>query len=142
MDAWRIQPMMLRLILAMLLLLATTVLQAQCVPGPNYHCVATTPCGPGVTTFAYIPNLLTVVEGDTVEFQANSCHPLRQVVGPNPNTSPVPGGLACASEPCIQVMGAAQMPVFHFLCTNHITAVMRGDITILPRSIFAGGFEG
>ena len=123
-----------RVVIAMMLLVGSGVLQAQCVPGSNYHCV-------GVSGLAYVPNVLTVIEGDTVEFEASSFHPLRQVINPFPSTTPVAGGLSCEGASCIQVMEATQMPAFHFICTNHIQAVMRGDITILPRVIFVGGFE-
>lgn len=119
---------------AMVLLVGSGVLQAQCVPAPNYHCV-------DVSGFAYVPNVLTVIEGDTVEFQASSFHPLRQVINPFPSTTPVPGGLLCEGPPCIRMMGVRQMPAFHFICTNHIQDVMRGDITILGRALFVGGFE-
>lgn len=130
----RIAGMTERSALAIMLLVGSGVLQAQCVPGPNYHCVE-------ISGLAYVPNVLTVIEGDTVEFAASSFHPLRQVINPVPSTTPVPGGLSCEGTPCIRMMGVRQMPAFHFICTNHIQAVMRGDITILPRALFAGGFE-
>jgi hypothetical protein len=131
-----------RLIIALVLLLASSVLQAQCKPGPNYHCV-------DIAGFAYVPNLLTVVEGDTVEFAASSFHPLRQVIRALPSTTGVVGGLLCESEsePCVQVMDATIIdadgqPIFHFICVTHATTdVMRGDITILPRNLFVNGFE-
>ncbi len=133
--------MRLRLIiaLALVLLLASNLLQAQCVPGPNYHCV-------DIAGFGYVPNLLTVVEGDTVEFAASSFHPLRQVIRAFPSTTAVNNGLLCESEPCVQVMDATIIdadgqPIFHFICVNHIKDVMRGDITILPRTLFVSGFE-
>ncbi len=133
--------MMHRLIIAIVLLFASTARAAPCVPGPNYHCIATT-SGPN----AYVPNLLTVIEGDTVEFQASGNHPLRQVIRANPSTTAVPGGLTCTNAPCIKVMDASVLdadlaPIFHFICVNHLNDVMRGDITILPRTLFANGLE-
>jgi hypothetical protein len=129
-----------RLIFALALLLASNLLQAECIPGPNYHCV-------DIAGFAYVPNLLTVIEGDTVEFAASSFHPLRQVIRALPSTTGVVGGLLCESEPCLKVMDAAVIdadgqPIFHFICVTHATTdVMRGDITILPRTLFVSGFE-
>lgn len=131
--------MMHRLIIAMVLLFASAARAAPCVPGPNYHCI-------GIEGLGYVPNLLTVIDGDTVEFSASNFHPLRQVIDEFPSTTAAPGGLTCTSEPCIKVMDASVLdadlaPIFHFICVNHIQAVMRGDITILPRTIFANGLE-
>lgn len=127
-------------LLAVLLLLASD-LQAQCKPTTNHHCVT-------IDGFAYTPNLLTVVEGDTVQFEVSSFHPLRQVLNAFPSTTPLIGGLGCSDskEPCIKLMDASVidpmgMPIFHYICTNHIKDVMRGDVFILPQLIFGSGFE-
>jgi plastocyanin len=133
------QAMSRQLPVFVLLLLAGATLQAQCVPGPNHHCV-------GIKGFGYTPNQLTVIEGDTVEFAASSFHPLRQVIRAFPSTTAVVGGLVCTVTPCIKVMDgrvfdADGLPVFHYICVNHIQDVMRGDITVLPRTIFASNLE-
>ena len=112
---------------------------ADCVPAPNHHCIL-------IDGLAYVPNVLTVMEGDTVEFSASTFHPLRQVNRAFPSTTAFPGGLGCSSEPCIKVMDASvvdadQQPIFHFICTNHIQQVMRGDITIIRRTLFSPGFR-
>lgn len=128
-----------RLLIVVLSLLGCGALQAQCVPARNHHCV-------GIEDFGYVPNLLTVVEGDTVQFSASSFHPLRQVIRAFPDTTPLVAGLACSTEPCVKVMDAGVIDadgqrIFHFICVNHIAQVMRGDITVLPRTIFVGDFE-
>lgn len=98
-------------------------------------------------TNAYTPNQLTVQEDDTVEFEASTCHPLRQVIRGGLSTTFFSGGLACnGSLPCIKTMDASVIdadgkPQFHFICTNHIQDVMRGDIFIIRRLIFASSFE-
>lgn len=131
----------LRLNLLAVLLLFVSDLQAQCKPTPNHHCVI-------VDGTAYLPNLLSVVEGDTVQFEVSSYHPLRQVLNAFPSTTPLLGGLGCSDEkvPCIKLMDASVidpmgMPIFHYICTNHIQQVMRGDVFILPQLIFRSDFE-
>ncbi len=131
----------LRLNLLAVLFLLASDLQAQCKPAPNHHCVS-------INNFAYEPNLLSVVEGDTVQFEVSSYHPLRQVLNAFPSTTPLLGGLGCSDEkvPCIKLMDASVidpdgMPIFHYICTNHIQQVMRGDVFILPQLIFGADFE-
>jgi hypothetical protein len=127
-------------LLAILLSIAAApALAGDCVPAPNHHCI-------GIKGFGYVPNQLTVDEGDTVEFAASSFHPLRQVIRTFPSTTALPGGLLCDAEPCIKVMDASVvnvdgLPIFHYICVNHIPDVMRGDIFIRPRTIFKAGFE-
>ncbi len=131
----------IRLLLLSALLVLADGAQAQCKPAPNHHCVS-------INNFAYEPNLLTVVEGDTVQFEVSSFHPLRQVLRAFPSTTPLLRGLGCSDEkvPCIKLMDASVidpdgMPIFHYICTNHIKQVMRGDVFILPQLIFRSGLE-
>jgi hypothetical protein len=131
----------LQLVLLAVLLLLAGDLQAQCKPTTNHHCVT-------IDGFAYQPNLLTVVEGDTVQFEVSAFHPLRQVLRAFPSTTPQIRGLGCSDskEPCIKLMDASVidpdgLPIFHYICTNHIKQVMRGDVFILPQLIFRSGFD-
>lgn len=141
-----ILPMRLRLFLAAIFTLCSFALQAQCVPSATHHCITTNVCAP-MAVNAYTPNQLTVQEDDTVEFEASTCHPLRQVIRGGKSTTFFSGGLACnGSLPCIKTMDASVIdadgkPQFHFICTNHILDVMRGDIFIMRRLIFASSFE-
>jgi len=120
-------------------LIAGGACAGECVPAPNYHCVQ-------IDGFAYVPNAMTVNEGDSVEFAASSFHPMRQVLRAFPSTTAVHDGYGCSEPPCIKEMDASVVdadgwPVFHYICVNHIKQVMRGDIFIVPRAIFAAGFE-
>lgn len=91
--------------------------------------------------FAYVPNDLTVVEGDRVSFDYSGFHPLRQVIAMNSTVSP-PNALLCdKSTPiCERVM--EQPGDFFYICvTHHQTHDMFGRVRVLAQLLFADSLE-
>lgn len=91
--------------------------------------------------FAYVPNDLTVVEGDRVSFDYSGFHPLRQVIALN-STVTAPNALLCdeTTPICERVM--EQAGDFFYICvSHHQTHDMFGRVRVLPQLVFADSLE-
>lgn len=91
--------------------------------------------------FAYVPNELTVVEGDRVSFDYSGFHPLRQVIALN-STVTAPNALLCdKSTPICERVMEKPGDFFYICVTHHQTHDMFGRVQVLPQLLFADSLE-
>ena len=84
-----------------------------------------------ISGFEYVPDRLTIVEGDTVEFEASGSHPL---LADN-------GSFKCAASCQVLFSSSGE---FGFYCGNHGGPAgfgMSGIVTVLEAPMFLDGFE-
>lgn len=91
--------------------------------------------------FTYVPNDLTVVEGDRVSFDYSGFHPLRQVIA-MASTVTAPNALLCdQSTPICERVMETPGDFFYICVTHHQTHDMFGRVRVLPQLLFADSLE-